>query len=96
MAIANGRNYFFQKGTQSTYDAKAAMEQCLTDILELWPKEVWPVSTQALIPWITSLQRLPMGCKQTPYNIAASLMAMILGVAYLMMDTVANRFWREA
>jgi hypothetical protein len=37
-----------------------------------------------------------MGCKQTPYNIAASLMAMILGVAYLMMDTVANRFWREA
>jgi hypothetical protein len=36
-----------------------------------------------------------MGCKQIPYNIAASLMAMILEVmAYLIMDTVANRFRR--
>jgi hypothetical protein len=35
MAVANGHNYFFQKGTGSTYNAKAAMEQCLTDLLEL-------------------------------------------------------------
>jgi hypothetical protein len=35
MAVANGHNYFFKMGTGSTYNAKAAMEQCLTDLLEL-------------------------------------------------------------
>jgi hypothetical protein len=42
--VANEHYYFFQKGTWPAHNAKASMVQCL-DILELWPKEVWSLSS---------------------------------------------------
>ncbi len=43
--VANGHYYFFQKGTGPAHNAKVTMEQCLMDILELWPKDVWSLSS---------------------------------------------------
>jgi hypothetical protein len=40
-------NNFFQKGTGPAHNPKAAMEQCLTDLLEPWSKEVWSLDSPA-------------------------------------------------
>ncbi len=79
--VAAGHHNFFQQDGAPAHNSKLAQDWCAANLLEFWPKEIWPPSSPDCNPldyyvWSVCEQEV----NKAPHNTAASLMAKITEV----------------
>jgi hypothetical protein len=90
--VAAGRHYVFQQDGAPAHNSKMAQDWCAANLLEFWPKEIWPPSSPDFNPRDYNVWRVcERDINKAPHNTAASLMAKIMEV----MANLRGPLWRR-